>query len=87
LNDYFFFFTAVFILVTKIELRGFAPIGIMGELVLNEVEGKEFFTIKMVYFRLGSGCLILILTARFKPRGIRQSEIFFRQITIEKRKP
>jgi hypothetical protein len=23
----------------------------MGELVLNEVEGKEFFTIKMVYFR------------------------------------
>ncbi|RZB37480.1 MAG: hypothetical protein SRB2_01024 [Desulfobacteraceae bacterium Eth-SRB2] len=24
----------------------------MGELVLNEVEGKEFFTIKMVYFRL-----------------------------------
>jgi len=22
----------------------------MGELVLNEVEGKEFFTIKMVYF-------------------------------------
>jgi len=43
-----------------IELRGFAPIGIMelwsngmmGELVLNEVEGKEFFTIKMVYFRI-----------------------------------
>jgi hypothetical protein len=24
----------------------------MGELILNEVEGKEFFTIKMVYFRL-----------------------------------
>ena len=24
----------------------------MGELVLNEVEGKEFFTIKMNYFRL-----------------------------------
>jgi len=24
----------------------------MGELVLNEVEGKEFFTIKIVYFRL-----------------------------------
>jgi len=24
----------------------------MGELVLNEVEGKEFFTIKMVCFRL-----------------------------------
>jgi len=23
----------------------------MGELVLNEVEGKEFFTIKMVYSR------------------------------------
>jgi len=23
-----------------------------GELVLNEVEGKAFFTIKMVYFRL-----------------------------------
>jgi len=23
----------------------------MGELVLNQVEGKEFFTIKMVYFR------------------------------------
>jgi len=23
----------------------------MGELVLNEVEGKEFFTINMVYFR------------------------------------
>jgi hypothetical protein len=23
----------------------------MGELVLNEVEGKEFFTIKTVYFR------------------------------------
>jgi hypothetical protein len=23
----------------------------MGELVLNEVEGNEFFTIKMVYFR------------------------------------
>jgi hypothetical protein len=23
----------------------------MGELVLNEVEGKEFLTIKMVYFR------------------------------------
>jgi len=23
----------------------------MSELVLNEVEGKEFFTIKMVYFR------------------------------------
>jgi len=23
----------------------------VGELVLNEVEGKEFFTIKMVYFR------------------------------------
>jgi hypothetical protein len=23
----------------------------MDELVLNEVEGKEFFTIKMVYFR------------------------------------
>ncbi|RZB36506.1 MAG: hypothetical protein SRB2_02002 [Desulfobacteraceae bacterium Eth-SRB2] len=22
----------------------------VGELVLNEVEGKEFFTIKMVYF-------------------------------------
>jgi len=22
----------------------------MGELVLNEVEGKEFFTIEMVYF-------------------------------------
>jgi hypothetical protein len=41
------------------ELRGFAPIGIvewwsngmMDELVLNEVEGKEFLTIKMVYFR------------------------------------
>jgi len=24
----------------------------MGELVLNEVEGKEFFTIKMFYFAL-----------------------------------
>ncbi len=24
----------------------------MGELVLNEVEGKEFFTIIMLYFRL-----------------------------------
>jgi len=24
----------------------------MGELVLNEVEGKKFFTIKIVYFRL-----------------------------------
>jgi hypothetical protein len=24
----------------------------MGELVLNEVEGKEFFTTKMVYFHL-----------------------------------
>jgi hypothetical protein len=24
--------------------------GMMGELVLNEVEGKDFFTIKMVYF-------------------------------------
>ena len=24
--------------------------GMMGELVLNEVEGKEFFTIKMVFF-------------------------------------
>jgi hypothetical protein len=23
----------------------------MGELVLNQVEGKEFFTIKMVYYR------------------------------------
>ena len=23
----------------------------MGELVLNQVEGKEFFTIKKVYFR------------------------------------
>jgi len=23
----------------------------MGELVLNQAEGKEFFTIKMVYFR------------------------------------
>jgi hypothetical protein len=23
----------------------------MGELILNQVEGKEFFTIKMVYFR------------------------------------
>jgi hypothetical protein len=45
------------------EFRGFAPpaiarheragpIGIMGELVLNEVEGKEFFKIKMVYFHL-----------------------------------
>jgi len=75
------------ILVTKIELRGFAPIGIMGELVLNEVEGKEFFTIKMVYFRLGSGCLILILTPRCKLWGMRKSEIFFRQTTIKKRKP
>jgi len=26
--------------------------GMMGELVLNEVEGKKFFTIKMVCFRL-----------------------------------
>jgi len=24
----------------------------MGELILNQVEGKEFFTIKMVYFCL-----------------------------------
>jgi hypothetical protein len=24
----------------------------MGELVLNQVEGKVFFTIKMIYFRL-----------------------------------
>jgi hypothetical protein len=27
-------------------------VGIMGELVLNQVEGGEFFIIKMVYFRL-----------------------------------
>ena len=34
------------------ELRGFAPIGIM-ELWSNGMMGlKEFFTIKMVYFRL-----------------------------------
>jgi len=44
--------------VSKKQVRGFAPIGmvecwnngLMGELVLNEVEGKEFFIIKMVYF-------------------------------------
>ncbi len=34
----------------------------MGELVLNEVEGKEFFfTIRMVYFRLD---------AQYSPRAV-----------------